>query len=192
MTPEAILKEFEQAEAILKGHFVLSSGLHSDTYVQCAKVMERPEVGEKLCAELAKLWPEGPALVAGPAYGGIVVAYELARALKARSVFFERVDGKFTLRRGFAIEPGERVLVAEDVVTTGGSAAEVVECVRKLGGEVIGVASLVARGEPKGWEVDFRPLTRVQPPLWKPDDCPLCKAGNTVVRPGSRTPQKKT
>lgn len=186
---ETLLKEFRDARAVLHGHFLLSSGLHSDTYVQCAKVLECPDVAGRLCAELAKRWPERPSLVAGPAYGGILVAYELARALGARAVFFERVDGRFDLRRGFEIAPGERVLVSEDVVTTGGSAQEVVERVAAMGGTVVGVAALVDRSggqAGKALGTELRALVQLTPPVWKPEECPLCRQGVPAVKPGSR------
>ncbi|MHC4607420.1 MAG: phosphoribosyltransferase family protein, partial [Planctomycetota bacterium] len=135
---------------------------------------------------LAEKWPEKPDVVAGPAYGGIIVAYELARALGARAVFFERVDGVFQLRRGFEIAKGARVLVVEDVVTTGGSAKEVVDRVKEMGANVVGVASLIHRGAKTKFEEELRPLLRVSPPMWKPEECPLCKEGSKAVKPGSR------
>ncbi len=186
MNSESLLEEFRKVGAIQQGHFVLSSGLHSDTYVQCARVLERPEVAGLLCRELAGKWPEGAGVVAGPAYGGIILSYEIARALGARAIFFERVNGQFELRRGFGLEPGDRVLVAEDVVTTGGSAREVVELVKAQGGTVIGVASLVDR-RPEESE-DLRALIRLSPPLWKPEECPKCRNGEPIEKPGSRGP----
>lgn len=187
ITDASLLDEFRAAGAVLTGHFLLSSGLHSDTYVQCAKILERPEVSERLCRALAAKWTAAePDVVAGPAYGGILVAYELARHLKARAIFFERVDGKFELRRGFEIAKGDRVLVAEDVVTTGGSAAEVVERVKALGGEVVGVAAFIDRGVGKAFQEDLRALLSLSPPVWMAEECPLCRQGHTIVKPGSR------
>lgn len=182
-----ITKSFQDVKAILNGHFLLSSGNHSDTYVQCAKVMEHPDVAGKLCDRLAEPWRgKGISCVAGPAYGGILIAYELARALQCRAIFFERVDAKFALRRGFEISAGEKILVAEDVVTTGGSSNEVVALVREMKGEVAGVASLVNRGKGNPFGVEFHSLLSLAPPLYRPEECPLCKKHIPVVKPGSR------
>ena len=183
---ESLMEEFRAAGAVLNGHFLLSSGLHSDTYVQCAKVMEHPERAARLCKALAEKWPEKPTVVAGPAMGGILVGYELARALGARSVFFERVNGEFALRRGFALEKDDRVLVGEDVVTTGGSVKEVIDKVKEMGGNVVGVASFIHRGKETKFDEELRALLTLTPPAWKPEECPLCKEGSTPVKPGSR------
>lgn len=183
-----IIDRFKGVNAILKGHFVLSSGLHSDTYVQCAKVTEHPTLAEEVCRSLAEMW-RGKKIdvVAGPAYGGIILAYELARALKSRAVFFERVDGKFSLRRGFALQSQDQVLVAEDVVTTGGSAQEVLSLVRQMGAHVVGVTSLVYRGQGNFADTEYKHLVSLTPPLYKPEECPLCKEKVPVSKPGSRT-----
>ena len=142
------IEAFRKADAILSGHFLLSSGAHSDTYIQCAKVLERPDLPSGLCETPATPWKgKGITCVAGPAYGGILLAYELARALRCRAIFFERENNVFTLRRGFEILQEESVLIAEDVVTTGGSSKEVLDLVGALGGKVAGVASLVNRGQ---------------------------------------------
>jgi orotate phosphoribosyltransferase len=185
MTDAEIRDVFTRTGAILKGHFLLASGLHSDTYVQCAKVMEHPREAEALCRELASRW-QGVDAVAGPAYGGILPAYEIARHLGCRAVYFERgTTGKFELRRGFSIE-GDRVLVAEDVITTGGSAKEVVDLAKAMGAKVVGVTSFVFRGVGKAFDEEYRYLLGLEPPTWKPADCPHCKQGSTAVKPGTK------
>lgn len=187
MNESEIRDVFTRTGAILNGHFLLASGLHSNTYVQCAKVMEHPSEAEDLCRELAARW-KGTAIdvVAGPAYGGILPAYELARHLHARAIFFERAaNGKFELRRGFEIGR-DRVLVAEDVITTGGSAKEVVDLVKRIGGTVAGVTSFVYRGVGKAFDEEYRYLLGIEPPTWKPEACPFCREGQTVVKPGTK------
>lgn len=184
-----ILNIFKKLKAVQNGHFVLTSGNHSDTYVQCSRIMENPSVTTKLCKILAKPWQKTKVdLVAGPAVGGIIITYELARILKARAIFAERVNNKLTLRRGFAINPKEKVLVVEDVITTGGSAKEVINIVKKHNAKVAGVVSLVNRsGKPKApFSVKFNALLKITPPLYKPKQCPLCKAGIAISKPGSR------
>ncbi len=147
---QEILQEFAEAKAILKGHFILSSGLHSDTYMQCARVLMEPKRAEKLCSELAKkienkLGKNFADIVVAPAMGGVVVGYEMARQLGLPTIFCERVNGQFELRRGFELEKGARVLVIEDVITTGKSSLETFDLVKKLGAEVVAEASLVNR-----------------------------------------------
>lgn len=185
----SLLSLFKKLEAVQSGHFILTSGNHSNTYVQCARILENPAVTGKLCKVLAKHWEKvGIDVVAGPAVGGIIIAYELARALKARAIYLERLDNKLTLRRGFAINPGEKVLVVEDVVTTGGSAQEVIHVVNGCGADVKGVASLVDRsGETKSvFPVKFHALLKVNPPIYPPSECPLCKQVIPATTPGSR------
>jgi orotate phosphoribosyltransferase len=187
---EPILEVFRQAGALLEGHFLLSSGLHSPKYLQCALVLEDPARAERLCRQLARAFTDDRIeCVVGPALGGILVAYELARALGARSLFTERQDGKMTLRRGFALRPGERVLLAEDVVTTGGSLREVQDLVLAAGAKVVAVAALVDRtsGRDPGFGVPLVSLVKVDVPTYPPESCPLCEAGQPVVKPGSRT-----
>ncbi len=184
---------FRECGALLEGHFQLSSGLHSPSYLQCARVLMYPWHAESLCRELVAQW-KGPApdLVIGPALGGVTVAYELARAFRVPGFFAERVDGEFHLRRGFAIEPGQKVIVAEDVVTTGGSAEEVIKLVTKVGAKVVGVLSLIRRAEKNPFSVPYLALESVMPPVYRPEDCPLCRSGSPAVKPGSRpkaTPQ---
>lgn len=178
----AVLRE---CKAVLQGHFLLASGLHSDTYFQCAKIFEQPDVAERLLKELASRWKDvAPQVVAGPAIGGIIPAYELARHLRARCLYLEKVDSKFVLRRGFEIRPGERVIVAEDVVTTGGSAKEAAVTLNAMGAKVMGVSAIVFRGEGNPFDVDLRYLLSMSPPTYKPDECPMCQSGTTAVKPG--------
>src|SRR5690606_2247583 len=140
MKREDVIREFEEAEAILRGHFILSSGRHSDTYLQCARVLMEASRAERLCSALAKkvreAFGDGIDLIVSSAMGGVVVGYEMGRQLGIPAIFCERVDGSFTLRRGFTLQPGSRVLVVEDVVTTGKSSRETFDCIHELGGEV--------------------------------------------------------
>jgi len=185
---------FETTGAVLKGHFLLSSGLHSPVYIQCAKLLQHPDLAERVCRALAgKVRGLGPVqAVVGPALGGIVVAYELARALGVRGMFAERDNGRMCLRRGFEVSPGERVLIAEDVVTTGRSSLEVAEVVRAAGGNPVGIACLVDRRpdatEPK---LPVISLLRIELETFSPEECPLCREGIPLVKPGSR-PGPKT
>ena len=182
---------FKKCGAFLRGHFQLTSGLHSPGYLQCALVCQDPVLCARLCEELAKRIPSVRVdAVIGPAMGGIVLAYELARAFGARGFYTERgEDGKMTLRRGFALNRGEKVVIVEDVVTTGGSAAELIEIVEAAGAEVVGVVALVDRGGVKRFEsrdLSFG-LLQVELPTYKPEECPLCKEGKIpLVKPGSR------
>jgi len=187
---EAILEVFREAGALLEGHFLLSSGLHSPKYLQCALVLQDPARAERLCSRLARAFADDRVeTVVGPAMGGILVAYELARALGARAIFAEREEGRMRLRRGFRIETGQRVLLAEDVVTTGGSLREVLALVREAGAEVVGVAALVDRtsGRDPGFGMPLTALVQLDVPTHVPEECPLCREGVPVVKPGSRT-----
>lgn len=191
MSDQRILDEFVRVGGLLEGHFLLSSGLHSPRYLQCARVLQHPELAEWMCRELAdRLGDVGAETVIGPAMGGIVVAYELARAMGTRGIFTERSDGRMQLRRGFDLRPGERVVLAEDVVTTGGSLMEVLKVVRDAGAEPVAVATLVDRsGDRKpDFGVPLAGLVRVDVPTYDPADCPLCAKGVELVKPGSRTP----
>lgn len=188
MTENEVLKMFEKHNALLKGHFRLSSGLHSEKYLQCALILQYPDIAERLSAELAKKFAkEKIGVVIGPALGGVTLSYEMARALGVRGIFAERQEGKMELRRGFSISGGEKVLVAEDVITTGGSTREVIELVRSLGGVVVGVASIVDRSQS---EIDFglkhEYLVKLDVRTFDPSVCPLCKSNIPVVKPGSR------
>jgi len=183
------IEAFEATSAILKGHFILTSGKHADTYMQCAKVFAEPKYAGPLVKALAKkLKALKISLVASPAVGGIIFGYMLAAALGCKNIFCERQDGKMTLRRGFEIKAGDRVLCAEDVVTTGGSVKEVVELCRQKGAEVVGVASLVDRSGGKAeFGCEFFSLIKVDVKAYEPDECPLCKEGVPAVKPGSRS-----
>ena len=188
LSTEEIKKIFIDSGALLEGHFRLTSGRHSDRYIQCARVLMEPNYTAALCGHLAESFKnEAVDLVVGPAMGGIVISYEMARQLGVPSLFTERVDGKMTLRRNFTIEPGQKVLVVEDVVTTGGSVKEVIDIVKENGGIVVGVALLVDRSNGK---VDLG--ARVEACLsmdvksYEAEECPLCKAGLPIIKPGSR------
>ena len=184
-----ILAVFRDAGALLEGHFLLSSGMHSPRYLQCALVLQDPARAARLCGQLARAFTaDGIETVIGPAIGGIVVAYELARALGAKGLFAERQDGRMTLRRGFAVRRGERVLLAEDVVTTGGSLREVQEMVAAAGAEVVAVTALVDRtsGRDPGFGMPLTSLVKIDVPAYTPEDCPLCRDGLPLVKPGSR------
>lgn len=175
--------------ALLRGHFLLSSGLHSDQYIQCARLLSYPQhaeyVGQTLADRYRSAGHREVDVVVGPALGGIVVAHEVARALGVRALFAERENGALTLRRGFALAPGERVLVVEDVITTGGSAKETAALCRALSADVVGFAAIVERDESHG----LTPLTalwHVRPKLYRATDCPLCRGGSAAIKPGSR------
>jgi len=190
LSKEQASQIFTASGALLEGHFRLTSGRHSNRYMQCAQVLQYPEYTEQLAIHIAEKFRDDKIdLVIGPAMGGIIVAYEVARQLKVPSMFCERQDGQMALRRGFQIKPESRVLVVEDVVTTGGSVVEVMDVVRELGGVIAGVAVLVDRSAGK---VDFGVKTEAVLTMdiesWEADDCPICKEGILpVVKPGSRS-----
>ncbi len=192
MTREEIIQIFEQTSAMLSGHFRLTSGKHSNRYFQCAQVLQHPQHTEKLCRELAERFAGlGVETVIGPAMGGILVSHEVARALGVRSLFTERENGSMALRRNFTIAPGEKVLVVEDVITTGGSVAEVIKVVRGLGGEVVGVGVLVDRSNGQAdLGVPTEALLSVTVETYEPEQCPLCAQGIPAVKPGSRAVEK--
>ncbi len=182
---------FLEHGALLNGHFLLSSGLHSDRYLQCALVLAQPDVAERLGKALAATCADKPDLVLSPAMGGLMIGHEVARALGVRHYFTERVDGAMLLRRGFTLKPGEKVIVVEDVVTTGKSTKEVFEVIKAAGAKVAGALSVVDRSEGKSnLGVPYAALWAVSVPAWKPEECPLCKAGTPAVKPGSRTEKK--
>lgn len=187
---EEVMKNFEQSGAIQKGHFKLTSGVHSDTYIQCAQVMQHPEFMHNLCSELGKKFRgDDIDVIVGPAIGGIIMAHVMARVLGpwVRAIFTERENGKMTLRRSFEINEGEKVLVVEDVTTTGSSVREVIEIVNSRQGKVVGVGVLIDRS---GGKVDFgiktEKLLTVDIKTYLPEECPLCKKGIPAVKPGSR------
>ncbi len=189
MQQEAVLQRFREAGALLDGHFRLSSGLHSPGYLQCALVLQHPAAAEALGAAIAEQVQElAPAVVLSPALGGVVIGQEVARALGVRSIFAERRNGALTLRRGFTLAPGERVLVVEDVVTTGGSTRETIEVARVAGSTVVGAATIIDRsGGASTFDVPFCALATVAYPALDPSDCSQCARGEPAVKPGSRS-----
>jgi len=191
------------ADALLEGHFKLSSGNHSQYYLQSAKVLEDPKTAKLLADELARqIKASGLEIdtVCAPALGGLIAGFALATALDVRSIFAERVDGKMSIRRGFEIKPGEKVLMCEDIITTGGSAMEAADVVKELGGEIVGVAALANRGfcHRQGSNIETKPNCKLPQDIpffaladftfemYSPDACPLCKDGSEAVKPGSR------
>ena len=184
-----ILDRFRRVGGLLEGHFRLTSGLHSAGYLQSALVLQHPREAEACGAALTEqLRGLGAQVVLSPALGGIVIGQEVARALGVRAVFAERQDGRLVLRRGFTLEPGEKVLVVEDVVTTGGSTRETIDVARAAGAVVVGAAAIIDRsGGQQRLDVPFHALAEVSLPTYEPDSCPLCLAGQPVVKPGSRT-----
>ncbi len=188
MDSEKLIKMFLGTGALLEGHFELTSGLHSNKYFQCALLLQNPHFAGEICRKIANNFKEFKVdLVAGPAVGGIIVAHEVARAFNIKSVFTERVNGKMRLRRGFSVEKGQKVLLVEDVVTTGGSILELVSLFQGVGAEVVGVGSIVDRsGGKKPFPVPFRPLLVLDVESFSPEQCPMCKKGDKPVKPGSR------
>lgn len=188
MKQDEIMEIFKETGAILSGHFLLTSGRHSDRYIQCARVLQYPRYAESLCCELARRYrDEKISAVVGPAIGGIIVAHEVARTLGTRAFFTERENGKMALRRGFTLSPGERVLVVEDVVTTGGSVMEVINLVKGMGAAVVGAGLLVDRsGGRADLGVRKEALLTVNVAAYEAEKCPLCREGVPLVKPGSR------
>ncbi len=187
------LEEVMERTGVLKeGHFSLSSGRHSAWYMQCAQLLQHPGEAEAAGAALAELFRgQKVDVVVGPALGGVIIAHETARALGVRCLFAERKEGKMVLRRGFTLHPGERVLLTEDVVTTGGSVGEVADLVEAEGAVMVGIASLVDRsGGRTSFRVPFRSLLQHTIESFDPADCPLCKQGLPVEQPGSRQTEK--
>jgi len=185
---EEVLGLLQRSRALLEGHFQLSSGLHSPRYVQCAKLLESPARAERVGTLLAaRVQPLAPESVLSPALGGVIIGHEVAAALDVPFRFTERKDGAMELRRGFALRPGERVLIVEDVVTTGKSTLETAEVVRAQGGEVVGFAAILDRsGGRHSFELPFLSLLALDVPAWSASECPLCAAGGTAEKPGSR------
>ena len=188
LTETEVLEIFKKTGALLEGHFLLTSGRHSNVYFQCAKVLQYPAYMEKICSNIAEYFRNYEIdTVISPAIGGIIVGQEVARQLGKRSIFAEREDKALTLRRGFSLEPGEKVLVCEDVVTTGGSVFEVIDIVKNSGAVVVGVGVIVDRSNGK---VDFgfpqKSAVMMNAVSFPADDCELCKKGLPVIKPGSR------
>ena len=187
-TRDELLDLFRKSGALLDGHFRLSSGLHSTGYLQCALVLQHPPYAELLGRDLAARTRDlGSTVVLSPALGGVIIGHEVGRALGVRALFAERQDGMLMLRRGFMLSESDRVLVIEDVLTTGGSTRETMQVATAAGGRVVGAASIVDRsGGRAEFPVPFRALLTVDLPTYEPDACPLCAKGLPVVKPGSR------
>lgn len=188
MTQEEVLSLVRECGALLEGHFLLTSGLHSDRYFEKFTILQHPALTERLCRALAERFAaDGVEVVVGPAVGGILLAHEVAKHLGTRALFTEREGGRMGLRRGFAVAPGEKVLIVEDVVTTGGSVQEVLDVVAEAGGEPVGVAYLVDRS---GGRVDFgvraEALLRLDVEAHSPENCPMCRDGVPLTARGSR------
>jgi orotate phosphoribosyltransferase len=194
MNRQEILKIFKDSGALLEGHFILTSGLHSPQYIEKFRVLEQPKYTEMLCKEIAEMYKDsGITVVIGPMTGGIILAYETARQLGVKSIFTERIDsppaeqaGKMKFRRGFTISPSDRVLIVEDIITTGGSVIEVIDEVKKYGSTIVGLSCLVDRSSSKAkFDVPFNPLLVMDVVTYPPYNCPLCKSGSIAIKPGS-------
>ncbi|HKB11707.1 MAG TPA: orotate phosphoribosyltransferase [Vicinamibacterales bacterium] len=187
MNRDELLDLYRRSGALLEGHFRLTSGLHSPGYLQCALVLQHPRHAEALGRAIAEQVRElRPTVVLSPALGGVVIGHEVARALGVRAIFVERQDGELTLRRGFIISETDRVLVIEDVMTTGGSTRETMQVARAAGGQVVGAACIVNRGHRVDLGVPSASLIEIDLATYEPDKCPLCAQGMPVVKPGSR------
>ena len=188
MTNDEILAAFKDCGALQQGHFQLTSGRHSDSYMQCARVLESPSLTMRLARELVARLPQDVRadVVASPAVGGLLIGFAVAEVLDLPFIFSERKEGTMIFRRGFHVEPGTKVFVVEDVVTTGGSVGEVISLVEQAGGEVAGVLSLVDRGGEKKFDKPFYPLLALDIASWAPEDCALCQQGQALTSPGSR------
>jgi len=188
MTRDELLDLYRRSGALLEGHFRLTSGLHSPGYLQCALVLQHPRHAEALGRAIADRVGElGATVVLSPALGGVVIGQEVGRALGVRAIFAERQDGTLALRRGFTLAATDRVLVVEDVMTTGGSTRETIEVAKAAGGQVVGTASIVDRsGGTIRFDVPFTALLEIALPTYEPEQCPLCAQGLAVVKPGSR------
>jgi orotate phosphoribosyltransferase len=188
VTRDELLDLFRRSGALLEGHFRLTSGLHSPGYLQCALVLQHPQHAEALGAAIAERVRDlRSTVVLSPALGGVVIGHEVGRALGVRAIFAERQDGALTLRRGFMLAESDRVLVVEDVLTTGGSTKETMQVATAAGGRVVGAASIVDRsGGRAAFDVPFAALLKIDLPTYEPDRCPLCAQGMPVIKPGSR------
>lgn len=189
LTAEEVLDIFQRKGALLNGHFQLTSGLHSERYLQCALVLQYPDIAGRFGAGIARNFGKDAIdCVVGPAVGGIVIAHEVGRALGVRAIFTEREAGAMKLRRGFSVRPGERTLVVEDVTTTGGSVKEVISVLEQAGAVVVGVGAIIDRsGGGADFGRPFKPLAQLQVMTFAPDECPLCRNGVPLSKPGSRT-----
>jgi orotate phosphoribosyltransferase len=189
LTDEDVLQMLHETHAVRSGHFRLTSGRHSDTYVQCARILEHPRLSMSLAAEAVARLPHDLAidLVASPAVGGILFGFAVAAALDVNLIFSEREGGAMVFRRSFEVQPGARVLIAEDVVTTGGSVRELEDLVIGAGGAVVGVVALIDRGGQAAFSSPFYPLLRLEVPSWEAESCALCRQGVEIYAPGSRS-----
>ncbi len=189
ITRERVEEILKESGVLLEGHFLLTSGRHSNKYMQCAKIFRHTKYSEELCGALAELYQDEKIdVVIGPAMGAVQMAYEVSRQIGCENFFTERVDGKMELRRGFEVTPGMRCLLVEDVVTTGGSVKEVAELVKSLGGVVVGIGSIVDRSNGVvDFGFPFKAVYPVEVVSWEAQDCPLCREGKLpAVKPGSR------
>lgn len=185
----SLLERFKQSNALLEGHFILSSGLHSPKYLQCALALEQPSDAAEFGRSIAARFREsGIQTVASPAIGGLVIGFAVAQALGVRFLWTERQNGEMTLRRGFTLDPGERILVVEDVITTGGSTRECIAALEENGGKVVAAASIIDRSNGAAdVGVPRISLVSLDVPSYPPDECPMCKNGTPAVKPGSRS-----
>jgi len=188
MTPEQILKHFRETNALLEGHFILSSGLHSPNYLQCALALQNPQNAAEFGKAIAEnFYSEQFTTVASPAIGGLIIGFAVAQALNVNFIWTERENGAMTLRRGFSVKENEKTLVVEDVITTGGSTRECIEALEKQGAKVTGAASIIDRSNGKAdVGVSRIALASLDVPSYKSEDCPMCKQGEIAVKPGSR------
>jgi len=193
MQSAKVIETFKNAGALLEGHFILSSGLHSGAYLQCAIALQTPAVAAEFGAAVAEQFAgQRIETVASPAIGGLVIGYEVARHLDARFIWTEREAGRMTLRRGFSVQPDERILVVEDVITTGGSTRETIAALREHGAEIVAAASIIDRsGNTADVGVPRVSLATLNVPAVDPEDCDLCKRGQPAIKPGSRKEENR-
>lgn len=184
---EQVVKILKDSNALLEGHFILTSGLHSPHYIEKFRVLEQPHYTEILCRKITDNFrDEKVSVVIGPMTGGIILSYETGKQLGTRAIFTERIDGKMVLRRGFRLIPEDRVLIVEDIITTGGSVQEIIDVVRSYGSTIVGLSCLVDRSSGMAhFDVPYKPLLRMEVVNYKPDECPQCKDGSKAVKPGS-------
>ena len=189
LTKEEVLKIFEESHALLSGHFKLTSGYHSNQYLQCAKVLQFPQYSKLLAGDLIQKIPFANEItvVVGPAIGGITLSYEIGSQLGIKTIFAERENGKMTLRRGFEISQKDKIFIVEDVITTGGSVKEVIEFLQNQGATVLGVGSIVDRSNGSvEFGIPYYPVLSLEVEKYKPEDCPLCQQGIELYTPGSK------
>lgn len=189
MTKDEVVKIFQDAGALLEGHFLLRSGLHSSRFFQAALILQYPDIAEKLCAELASHFKgSGVQTVISPAVGGLIVGQEVARALGVKAIFADKENDQLVLKRGFTIAKGEKVLVAEDVITRGGRIQQTIDLARSFGAEVVGVVVIADRSAGNApLDVPLKSMIELELPTYQPDNCPFCKQGIPVVKPGSKS-----